>query len=957
MPNPAQATFTAGTPTITADAGEPQPVITYFADLVRSTSSTSLIENAGGIFVWLRTSDGNPLEQERFAANRWFSVRDDTDEPDFVVRIGSSVNVYRFRMQGGPWLPSNDGIGINGINWRGQSTYRIAQETQDAEAEFRAGVPSIRAEVRQPDAATEFRAGVPRLTATALNPAQAEFRAGVPRIEAAALQSDVFAVFRAGVPRIRAQGLQLAAAQFRAGVPTARAIALRSAKAEFRAGVPRVMAFEDPAAEFRAGVPSVRAAALQTGAAEFRAGVPFVVARANIDEDITPLVPVVPPGPTPTPAPGNYVSIDRPDLHHTLRTLLDSGRSPDPATFQQFAQYLYSLGENVEELIRSGGTGTGTGTGTTPALPPDDEGGSERFFPFAYGLPYDNRNTVSAVTATGGAWLATAGGIAVQEPEAFPWETIDSLTFSRVDAEGVSRFPIYNAPEFRADGAALLLALRHEDEDGAETRVAYQMTGPIVSVPDGSWRFTVSRSETARMYDVGNYAAHNPLHNRNFPLRLLLPQVTQIRNFPTGRKPSWFFTQVSADIATKLEAIDANDEFPDDAVIAAEAILPTDPVPGDIVTLYRGTTVVSRGYTSDGRWSSIRLFIDGNLFVHGSIQTDALGANVVTAPKINVGKGLITGEDGQSLEIGVGANSGLVITDDAIAIGIKSNSGISLTEEGIGLLQGTGISINAAGIGLLVGAGLEVDGDGDLVPKLGAGLSLVEGEIVASVPNPLGGSNSISITGDKISLNIASRGGLEVVSGGVRVTNLDASVITTGTIDAARLSITDGRDGADGNRIFFGVGEPSAALGSIGDAYFDSNATLYNKTASATWTLRANLRGAPGLPGPRVWDRLMTGPQNIGLTAYTLSESVTSYDAVIIQVSIDPGSFDIYGEGGIPVSRIRIAAVTASPYSVIGVAGRSEDINYVRVARSSTAISFYGQRSGMMLQRVYGVNV
>ena len=115
------------------DGGGPAPLPyvagypdNYWAELVRSSSSTALVEASLGQFAWLRTSDGEPLEQERMAASgRWFSVSDDTGEPDFVVRIGSTIHTYRFRKAGAQWIPSDAGIAINDINWNGQITHRF----------------------------------------------------------------------------------------------------------------------------------------------------------------------------------------------------------------------------------------------------------------------------------------------------------------------------------------------------------------------------------------------------------------------------------------------------------------------------------------------------------------------------------------------------------------------------------------------------------------------------------------------------------------------------------------------------------------------------------------------------------------------------------------------------------------------------------------------------------------
>ena len=100
----------------------------YWAELVRSLSGSSLVENAAGASIWLRTSDGLPLEQEISIGNRWLPISGDEGEPDYVSTSVSS-NPYRFQKAGEAWLPSADGIAFNTINWGGASTYRIYDST------------------------------------------------------------------------------------------------------------------------------------------------------------------------------------------------------------------------------------------------------------------------------------------------------------------------------------------------------------------------------------------------------------------------------------------------------------------------------------------------------------------------------------------------------------------------------------------------------------------------------------------------------------------------------------------------------------------------------------------------------------------------------------------------------------------------------------------------------------
>ena len=79
----------------------------YWAELVRSSSSTSFSPSASGAFVWLRTSDGEPLEQETRYRGSWIAQTGDTDEPDRLPTIGRP---WRCRKAGEAWLPSDAGI-------------------------------------------------------------------------------------------------------------------------------------------------------------------------------------------------------------------------------------------------------------------------------------------------------------------------------------------------------------------------------------------------------------------------------------------------------------------------------------------------------------------------------------------------------------------------------------------------------------------------------------------------------------------------------------------------------------------------------------------------------------------------------------------------------------------------------------------------------------------------------
>lgn len=98
----------------------------YWAELVRSTSTTMLIESASGNQVWLRTSDGEPLEQE-FASRiptTWSTIPDDDQEPDFLTFATRGWR-FRFRKAGAAWIPSNSGIYLPDVPWNGSAVYRF----------------------------------------------------------------------------------------------------------------------------------------------------------------------------------------------------------------------------------------------------------------------------------------------------------------------------------------------------------------------------------------------------------------------------------------------------------------------------------------------------------------------------------------------------------------------------------------------------------------------------------------------------------------------------------------------------------------------------------------------------------------------------------------------------------------------------------------------------------------
>ena len=100
----------------------------YWFELVRSSSSSSLVEDVAGTQIWLRTSDGEPLDQEaRNTGTGFGAFGDDSDEPDFLsaINIGDLPDrIWRGRKAGEDWLPSSAGINLQEIPWNGRSAVR-----------------------------------------------------------------------------------------------------------------------------------------------------------------------------------------------------------------------------------------------------------------------------------------------------------------------------------------------------------------------------------------------------------------------------------------------------------------------------------------------------------------------------------------------------------------------------------------------------------------------------------------------------------------------------------------------------------------------------------------------------------------------------------------------------------------------------------------------------------------
>jgi hypothetical protein len=57
--------------------------------------------------------------------------------------------------------------------------------------------------------------------------------------------------------------------------------------------------------------------------------------------------------------------------------------------------------------------------------------------------------------------------------------------------------------------------------------------------------------------------------------------------------------------------------------------------------------------------------------------------------------------------------------------------------------------------------------------------------------------------------------------------------------------------GTPGEKWFTGSFDPTSGIGSVGDWYLNGiSGDYFEKTAATVWTLRGNLRGPTGAPGP-----------------------------------------------------------------------------------------------------------
>jgi len=135
--------------------------------------------------------------------------------------------------------------------------------------------------------------------------------------------------------------------------------------------------------------------------------------------------------------------------------------------------------------------------------------------------------------------------------------------------------------------------------------------------------------------------------------------------------------------------------------------------------------------------------------------------------------------------------------------------------------------------------------------------------------NPILGAGEIGIQIDEVEGNLIKIGNgtstwsalsFEIPSGGVPgiqgpvgpagPAGADGDDGVDGAPGAAGAPGDPGLDGEDGSSWGSGVGAPPSEAGSIGDFYLDtSTLDVYSKTDETTWTIQANIKGAPGADG------------------------------------------------------------------------------------------------------------
>ena len=98
----------------------------FWLEFVRSSSEFRLEPSATGAFVWLRTSDGEPLERQFFGVVGWTSPFQ-FNVPAHLRSLGLGGR-FRFRKSGEDWLPSDAGISFGDAIWDAGGVYRFFEQ-------------------------------------------------------------------------------------------------------------------------------------------------------------------------------------------------------------------------------------------------------------------------------------------------------------------------------------------------------------------------------------------------------------------------------------------------------------------------------------------------------------------------------------------------------------------------------------------------------------------------------------------------------------------------------------------------------------------------------------------------------------------------------------------------------------------------------------------------------------
>ena len=315
-------------------------------------------------------------------------------------------------------------------------------------------------------------------------------------------------------------------------------------------------------------------------------------------------------------------------------------------------------------------------------LPGKDYG---TYAPWAYGLLYNNRNENSAVSSSGGAWTltkevaGTESQVAGEDP--IPWDDVTKITLSQRDAEGIDRRVFFASKDLET--GRLMLGIRRDlDTPENPDIAAFRQSGPPVDNKNTTWTLPVQRDLAAMGFDEGTPDDIVPPLASDYSVRLLIPDINRVSGFPTSRTLGLFWAEVSAAVATALAAIDDDDPWPAAAIAAANEATPDENVPGDTVTLYRGSSSWTRSW--DGtNWRPAEQFIDGLLVVNGSIVAAALAAHTITADKIAAGA--ITTETLKADAVTANKIAANAITATKIAAGAITARAILI---GVGLESG-----------------------------------------------------------------------------------------------------------------------------------------------------------------------------------------------------------------------------------------------------------------------------